>query len=149
MTKYDFTLKETDGKEVSLEDCRGQNVIVYFYPKDNTPGWTVEAKGFRDLDQEFEELNTVILGISKDDLDSHKKFRDKFDLNFHLLSDPDAEVQKQFDVWKPKKMFGKEFMGTERATFVFDKEGELKKEYRKVKADGHAEEVLNFVKENL
>ena len=149
MTKYDFTLKETDGKEISLEDYRGQNVIVYFYPKDNTPGWTVEAKGFRDLDQEFEELNTVILGISKDDLDSHKKFRDKFDLNFHLLSDPEAEVQKQFDVWKPKKMFGKEFMGTERATFVFDKEGELKKEYRKVKADGHAEEVLNFVKENL
>lgn len=149
MTKYDFTLKETDGKEISLEDYRGQNVIVYFYPKDNTPGWTVEAKGFRDLDQEFEELNTVILGISKDDLDSHKKFRDKFDLNFHLLSDPEAEVQKQFDVWKPKKMFGKEFMGTERATFVFDKEGELKKEYRKVKADGHAEEVLKFVKENL
>lgn len=91
----------------------------------------------------------MILGISKDNLDSHKKFRDKFDLNFHLLSDPDSEVQKKFDVWKPKKMFGKEFMGTERATFVFDKKGELKKEYRKVKADGHADEVLSFVKENL
>lgn len=149
MTKYDFTLKETDGKEISLKDYRGKNVVVYFYPKDNTPGWTVEAKGFRDLNQEFAELNTTILGISKDDLDSHKKFRDKFDLNFHLLSDPDAEVQKQFDVWKPKKMFGKEFMGTERATFVFDKNGDLQKEYRKVKADGHAEEVLSFVKENL
>lgn len=149
MTKYDFKLRETDGKEISLTDYRGKNVIVYFYPKDNTPGWTVEAKGFRDLNQEFEELNTVILGISKDDLDSHKKFRDKFDLNFHLLSDPDVEVQKQFDVWKPKKMFGKEFMGTERSTFVFDKDGQLQKEYRKVKADGHAEEVLSFVKENL
>lgn len=149
MRKYDFTLKETDGNEISLEDYSGKNVIVYFYPKDNTPGWTVEAKGFRDLNQEFEALNTVILGISKDDLNSHKKFRDKHDLNFHLLSDPDAEVQKRFDVWKPKKMFGKEFLGTERATFVFDKQGELKKEYRKVKADGHAEEVLNFVKENL
>ncbi len=149
MSKYDFTLKETGGKEISLEDYRGKNVIVYFYPKDNTPGWTLEAKGFRDLNQEFQELNTEILGISKDDLDSHQKFRDKFDLNFHLLSDPDAEVQKKFDVWKPKKMFGKEFMGTERATFVFDKEGELKKEYRKVKPDGHADEVLKFVKENL
>jgi peroxiredoxin Q/BCP len=149
MTKYDFKLKETDGKEISLEDYRGKNVIVYFYPKDNTPCLTVEAKGFRDLNQEFEEENTVILGISKDDLNSHKKFRDKFELNFHLLSDPDAEVQKSYDVWKPKKMFGKEFMGTERATFVFDKEGELKKEYRKVKADGHADEVLKFVKENL
>lgn len=149
MSKYDFTLKETSGEEISLKDYRGKNVIVYFYPKDNTPGWTLEAKGFRDLNQEFQELNTEILGISKDDLDSHKKFRDKFDLNFHLLSDPDAKVQKQFDVWKPKKMFGKEFMGTERATFVFDKEGELKKEYRKVKPDGHAEEVLKFVKENL
>lgn len=149
MTKYDFTLKETDGKEISLQDYRGKNVVVYFYPKDNTPGWTVEAKGFRDLNGEFQELDTVILGISKDDLKSHGKFRDKFDLNFHLLSDPDAEVQKKFDVWKPKKMFGKEFMGTERATFVFDKEGNLQKEYRKVKADGHAEEVLAFVKENL
>ena len=149
MSKYDFTLTETDGKEISLKDYRGQNVIVYFYPKDNTPGWTIEAKGFRDLNGEFEELNTVVLGISKDDLASHKKFRDKYELNFHLLSDPDAEVQKQFDVWKPKKMFGKEFMGTERSTFVFDKDGELKKEYRKVKADGHAEEVLSFVKENL
>lgn len=149
MSKYDFTLKETDGKEISLQDYRGKNVVVYFYPKDNTPGWTVEAKGFRDLNQEFQELNTVILGISKDDLKSHGKFRDKFDLNFHLLSDPDAKVQKKFDVWKPKKMFGKEFMGTERATFVFDKEGQLQKEYRKVKPDGHADEVLTFVKENL
>ena len=101
MSKFDFTLKETGGKEISLEDYRGKNVIVYFYPKDNTPGWTLEAKGFRDLNQEFHELNTEILGISKDDLDSHQKFRDKFDQNFHLLSDPDAEVQKKFDVWKP------------------------------------------------
>ena len=149
MSKYDFKLKETDGKEISLSDYRGKNVIVYFYPKDNTPGWTIEAKGFRDLNQEFEEVDTVILGISKDDLASHEKFRDKYDLNFHLLSDPDAEVQKAFDVWKPKKMFGKEFMGTERSTFVFDKQGVLKKEYRKVKPDGHADEVLKFVKENL
>ena len=149
MSKYDFTLKETDGDEISLEDFRGKNVVVYFYPKDNTSGWITEATGFRDLNQEFDKLDTVILGISKDSLASHKKFRDKQELNFLLLSDEEQKVHEQYDVIVPKKMYGKEYMGTERSTFVFDRGGELVKEYRKVKSEGHADEVLEFIRENM
>ena len=146
MSKYNFTLKETDGKDVTLDDYKGKNVVVYFYPKDNTPGWANEATGFKDLYDQFKELNTEILGISRDNLSSHAKFRDKLELPFLLLSDEEQEVHKLFDVMKPKKMFGKEYLGVERSTFVFNKDGELVKEFRKVKIAGHGEEVLEFVK---
>ena len=146
MSKYSFTLKETDGKDISLEDYKGNNVVVYFYPKDNTPGWANEANGFKDLYDQFKELNTEILGISRDSLSSHAKFRDKLDLPFLLLSDEEEKVHNLFNVMKTKKMFGKEYLGVERSTFVFDKDGELVKEFRNIKINGHGEEVLEFIK---
>ena len=147
MSNYEFTLIETDGKDISLSDYRGKNVVVYFYPKDNTPGWNSEANSFKDLYDQFKENNTEILGVSRDSLKSHAKFRDKFQLPFLLLSDEDQKVHEQFNVMVPTKMFGKEGIGVEGSTFIFNSEGELVKEYRKVKVDGHAEEVLNFVKD--
>lgn len=149
MSKYNFTLKETDGADISLEDFKGKNVILYFYPKDNTSGCTTEAIEFRDLNDEFEKLDTVILGISRDSLKSHAKFREKQNLPFLLLSDEDEEVHKLFDVMKPKKMYGKEYIGVERSTFVFNRQGELVKEYRNIRAKGHAAKVLEYIKEEL
>lgn len=149
MKDFSFTLKETSGKDISLKDYLGKNVIVYFYPKDDTSGWTTEANGFRDLKQEFDKLNTVILGISRDSLKSHEKFIAKNELNFLLLSDKEEVVHNLFQVMVPKKMYGKDYIGVERSTFIFDKEGELVKEFRNVKPEGHADEVLNYIKENL
>ncbi|MGN9164358.1 peroxiredoxin [Tissierellaceae bacterium HCP3S3_D8] len=149
MSKYNFTLKETDGADISLEDFKGKNVILYFYPKDNTSGCTTEAIEFRDLNDEFEKLDTVILGISRDSLKSHAKFREKQNLPFLLLSDEDEEVHKLFDVMKPKKMYGREYIGVERSTFVFNRQGELVKEYRNIRAKGHAAKVLEYIKEEL
>lgn len=146
MLNYEFTLKETDGKDISLSDFKGQNVVVYFYPKDNTPGWNNEANSFKDLYDQFKVNNTEILGISRDNLKSHAKFRDKFDLPFLLLSDEDKKVHELFNVLVPKKMFGKDVIGVERSTFVFNKDGELVKEFRKIKIEGHAAEVLEFIK---
>lgn len=149
MGKYDFKLISDSGKEVSLEDFRGKNVVVYFYPKDNTPGWTIEANGFRDLNQEFEKHNTVIIGISRDSTKSHQNFKKKYDLNFMLLTDESGEVLEKYEVLKNKKMFGKEVKSIERSTFVFNKFGELVKEFRNVKPGPHPEEVLEYIKENL
>lgn len=149
MSKYNFTLKETDGENISLKDFKDKNVVLYFYPKDNTSGCTTEAVEFRDLHDEFEKLDTVILGISRDSLKSHAKFREKQNLPFLLLSDEDEEVHKLFDVMKPKKMYGREYIGVERSTFVFNREGELVKEYRNIRAKGHAAKVLDFIKEEL
>lgn len=149
MGKYDFKLKSDSGKEVSLEDFRGKNVVVYFYPKDNTPGWTIEANGFRDLNQEFEKHNTVIIGISRDSTKSHQNFKKKYDLNFILLTDESGDVLEKYEVLKNKKMFGKEVKSIERSTFVFNKFGELVKEFRNVKPGPHPEEVLEYIKENL
>lgn len=149
MGKYDFKLISDSGEEVSLEDFRGKNVVVYFYPKDNTPGWTIEANGFRDLSQEFEKHNTVIIGISRDSTKSHQNFKKKYDLNFMLLTDETGEVLEKYGVLKNKKMFGKEVKGIERSTFVFNKFGELVKEFRNVKPGPHPEEVLEYIKENL
>lgn len=149
MSKYNFTLKETDGEDISLEDFKGKNVVLYFYPKDNTSGCTTEAVEFRDLHDEFKKLDTVILGISRDSLKSHAKFREKQNLPFLLLSDEDEEVHKLFDVMKPKKMYGREYIGVERSTFVFNKEGELVKEFRNIRAKGHAAKVLEFIREEL
>lgn len=147
--KYNFTLKETDGADVSLNDFLGKNVVLYFYPKDNTAGCTTEAMEFRDLHDEFQKANTVVIGISRDSLKSHAKFREKQSLPFLLISDEEETAHKLFDVMKPKKMYGKEYMGVERSTFVFNKEGELAKEFRNVKAKGHAQEVLRFINKEL
>lgn len=149
MKDYNFTLKETNGEKVSLSDFLGSNVIVYFYPKDSTSGWTTEAIGFRDLKHEFDTMETVILGISRDSLKSHEKFRDKNELNFILLSDKEEVVHNQYEVLVPKKMYGKDYIGVDRSTFLFNKNGELVKEYRNVKPEGHAKEVLEYIKENM
>lgn len=146
MPNYDFVLKETDGKDISLKDFRGKNVVLYFYPKDNTSGWTTEALEFVELLDEFESQDTVIIGISRDSLKSHAKFRDKFNIPFLLLSDETEEVHNLFNVMKMKKLYGKEYLGVERSTFIFDKEGNLIKEFRNVKANGHAREVLDFIR---
>ncbi len=145
----DFTLENELGEEVSLSTYAGKNIILYFYPKDMTPGCTTQACDFRDQYDQFKDVNTVILGVSPDPIEKHTKFIEKHDLPFPLLSDVNHEVSKRYGVWKLKKMFGKEFYGVERSTFVIDKEGIIRKEYRKVKVKGHIEDTLRFVKENL
>ncbi len=144
-----FTLPNQEGKEVSLEDYKGKHVVLYFYPKDMTPGCTTEACDFRDNHESFAELDVVIIGISPDPVESHQKFINKHDLPFLLLADENHEVAEAYDVWKLKKNFGKEYYGVERSTFIIDKEGNLQKEYRKVKVDGHVEDALQFIRENL
>jgi peroxiredoxin Q/BCP len=142
----DFTLRNEDGKEISLSDFKGKYIVVYFYPKDNTPGCTVEAESFRDNMKDFDKLNTAVIGISKDSVKSHLNFHNKLNLNFNILSDPDASVHKMFDVIKKKKMFGKESLGTVRSTFVLDKDGVLIKEFRNIKVKDHVKEVLDFIR---
>lgn len=144
-----FTLPNHDGDKVSLEDFKGKHVVLYFYPKDMTPGCTTEACDFRDHYESFGELDAVIVGVSPDPADSHQKFMQKHDLPFILLADESHQVAEDYDVWKLKKNFGKEYYGIERSTFIIDKEGILRKEYRKVKVDGHVEDALNYIKENL
>lgn len=144
-----FTLPSHSGEQVSLSDFKGKHVVLYFYPKDMTPGCTTEACDFRDQHESFAELDAVILGISPDPVESHQKFINKHDLPFQLLADEDHKVAEDFDVWKLKKNFGKEYYGIERSTFIIDKEGILQKEYRKVKVDGHVESALEFIKEKL
>ncbi len=145
----DFTLPASNGEEVSLKDYRGKHVVLYFYPKDMTPGCTTQACDFRDNHENFEALNAVILGVSPDPLASHEKFINKYDLPFLLLADENQEVAKMYDVWKLKKNFGREYYGIERSTFIIDKDGNLVKEWRKVRVKDHVEEPLNFIKENL
>lgn len=148
-TALDFTLKANNGKDVSLSDFQGKNVVLYFYPKDMTPGCTTEACDFRDHHEEFQGLDTVILGVSPDPVDRHTKFIDKHGLPFLLLADEDHKVAEAYEVWKPKKMFGKEFLGIERSTFVIDKKGKLIKEWRKVQVKDHVEESLQYIKEYI
>ncbi|RDU35881.1 thioredoxin-dependent thiol peroxidase [Neobacillus piezotolerans] len=143
-----FSLSSVDGSQVSLEDFKGKNVVLYFYPKDMTPGCTTQACDFRDYHKSFEDVNAVVIGISPDPVESHKKFIDKYDLPFLLLADTDHSVAEAFGVWKLKKNFGKEYMGIERSTFVIDKEGRIAKEWRGVKVKGHVEEALEFVRAN-
>lgn len=142
----DFELPATCGKSISLASLKGKNVVIYFYPKDNTPGCTLEGQGFRDHQAEFAKFNTVILGVSRDSLDSHEKFKAEQNFSFDLLSDSDETLSKLFDVIKLKNMYGKEVMGIERSTFVIDSQGMLRQEWRKVKVDGHVAEVLEAVK---
>ncbi|WP_404458243.1 thioredoxin-dependent thiol peroxidase [Oceanobacillus kapialis] len=144
----DFTLHDQKGQEVQLSDYKGKYVVLYFYPKDMTPGCTTEACDFRDAHKSFEELDAVIVGVSPDPADSHQKFINKHELPFRLLADEEHKVAEQFDVWKLKKNFGKEYYGVERSTFILDKEGKLIKEYRKVRVDGHVEEALEYLREN-
>lgn len=145
----DFTLLNQHGEDVSLEDFRGKNIVLYFYPKDMTPGCTTQARDFRDKHEEFKELDTVIIGISPDPIERHQKFIDKHDLPFQLLADENHEVAELYEVWKLKKMFGKEFYGIERSTFIMDREGIVRKEFRKVRVKGHIEETLQFIEEHL
>lgn len=137
-----FTLPASNGQKVSLIDFKGKNVVLYFYPKDNTPGCTTEACSFRDNIQRLEDAGTVVLGVSRDSVASHKKFIEKFNLPFLLLSDENEEVCKKYDVIKEKNMYSKTVMGIERSTFVIDPEGKIKKIFRKVKVEGHTGEVL-------
>jgi peroxiredoxin Q/BCP len=139
-----FTAVATDGA-FSLADHKGKNVVIYFYPKDNTPGCTTEGNDFSALYDSFQERNTVIYGVSKDSLKTHENFRTKYQFRFHLISDKDEIVCRHFDVIKLKKMYGREYEGIERSTFLINHTGELVKEWRKVKVKGHAEEVLAAV----
>ncbi|MDK2806636.1 MAG: thioredoxin-dependent peroxiredoxin [Thermoanaerobacterium sp.] len=141
----DFTLKSSDGNDVSLSDFKGKKVVLYFYPKDNTPGCTKEACQFRDNINTVKNKDAVILGVSLDDIKSHKKFIEIFNLPFILLSDPDAKVSTEYGVYKEKNMYGKKKMGIERSTFIIDKKGIVKKIFRKVKVDGHVDEILEVL----
>ncbi|HEB83147.1 MAG TPA: peroxiredoxin [Gammaproteobacteria bacterium] len=141
-----FTRPATGGKDISLKDLAGKNVVLYFYPKDSTPGCTTEAQDFRDAKGRFTRQNTVILGVSRDSIKSHENFKAKQKLNFDLLSDEDESLCKQFDVIKLKKNYGREYMGIERSTFLIDDKGILRQEWRGVKVKGHVEEVLEACK---
>jgi thioredoxin-dependent peroxiredoxin len=145
----DVAVMASNGKEVKLSDFRGKNIVLYFYPKDMTPGCTTQACDFRDYYKDFEGVNAVILGVSPDPLDRHDKFIEKHGLPFLLLADVENQLAEAYGVWKLKKNFGKEYMGIERSTFIIDKEGKLVKEWRKVKVKEHVSEALQYIKENL
>jgi peroxiredoxin Q/BCP len=145
----DFTLPSSTGESVSLRQFKGKKtVILYFYPKDETPGCTREACDFRDHTGEFEKHNTVVLGVSTDGLESHKQFLEKHKLPFPLLSDEDAAVSRKYGVYKQRNLYGKKYMGIERTTFVIDRTGRIAQIYPKVKVDGHIEALLEFVGED-
>lgn len=141
----DFQLPATSGKTFQLSDYAGKNIVIYFYPKDSTPGCTTQGIQFRDAYARFQALNTEIFGISRDSLKSHENFKSKFSFPFELLSDSEELACSLFGVIKMKNMYGKQVRGIERSTFVIDKNGNLVKEWRGVKADGHAAEVLSFI----
>lgn len=138
----DFTLPSSSGESVKLSDLRGKNVVLYFYPKDDTPGCTKEACTFRDNLPKFGAMDAVVLGVSKDSLDSHAGFITKYGLNFTLLSDEDLKVNNLYHTWVEKENYGRKYWGTERSTFVIGKDGRILKIFRKVKVDGHEQEVL-------
>lgn len=145
----DFTLIGSDKNKHSLKDYLGKLVILYFYPRDNTPGCSLEAQAFRDNHENFKDLNAIILGVSRDTLKSHDKFIEKFNLPFVLLSDESEEVCNLYGVMKDKNIYGKKVRGIERSTFLIDENGILIKEWRKSKTGEHPEEVLNYIKENF
>ncbi|WP_305064569.1 thioredoxin-dependent thiol peroxidase [Methanococcoides sp.] len=141
-----LSLPDPEGNEISLEELKGKWVALYFYPKDNTSGCSIEAMEFTKLKDDFEKENALVIGVSKDSQASHKKFIDKKELGITLLSDEDTEVQQSYDVWHLKKMAGREYMGTVRTTFLIDPEGNIAKVWDKVKAKGHAMDVLDELK---
>jgi len=142
----DFTADATRDKTIRLKDLRGQNVVLYFYPKDSTPGCTTEGRDFSRLHAKFRRQKTIVLGVSRDSIASHEKFRAKQGFPFDLLSDPDEKLCKAFDVIHEKTLYGRKFMGVVRSTFLIDTDGKLRGEWRQVKVGGHAEEVLEAVK---
>jgi peroxiredoxin Q/BCP len=142
----DFSLPSTGGTTFRLSQARGKKLVLYFYPKDNTPGCTQQGSDFRDRHKDFQRAACDIYGVSRDSLKSHESFKAKMKFPFELLSDPDEKVCGQFKVMKLKNMYGKQVRGIERSTFVLDQEGRLAREWRGVKVPGHVEEVLNFVK---
>lgn len=142
----DFSLPATGGSDFRLSSAQGSILVVYFYPKDNTPGCTMESQQFRDLYPEFKKAGAEIVGISRDSIKSHDNFKARFTLPFELLSDADELACKLFGVIKMKKLYGKEVRGIERSTFVIDRQGVLRREWRGVKVDGHAGEVLQYIK---
>jgi peroxiredoxin Q/BCP len=141
----DFEATTDSGERVKLSDFRGKPVVLFFYPKDDTPGCTVEASGFRDVYSEFEERGAVVLGISPDNEASHVRFKEKYELPFTLLADPEHEVAEQYGVWGEKNYAGKKYMRISRTTFVIDADGNLVKAMQNVKPDGHAEKVLDVL----
>jgi thioredoxin-dependent peroxiredoxin len=138
----DFELTSDSGESIKLSDLRGKQVVLYFYPKDDTPGCTTQACGIRDAYAEFEQAGAVVLGVSPDDERSHVKFKEKFALPFTLLADDDHQVAEEYGVWAEKKYMGRTYMGVERSTFVIDEDGNVKKVMHKVKPDTHADDVL-------
>ncbi|HKT32119.1 MAG TPA: peroxiredoxin [Gammaproteobacteria bacterium] len=142
----DFTLPAAGGKQLSLSQFQGRNLVLYFYPKDNTTGCSLEAQDFRDYQPKFKRRNTLIVGMSCDSVQSHDKFRRKYRLKFDLLSDAEKKICKRFGVFKQKSLYGRKFMGIERSTFLIDAQGVLRREWRKVRVKGHAHEVLDAVK---
>ncbi|MGQ9506065.1 MAG: thioredoxin-dependent thiol peroxidase [Thermogutta sp.] len=145
-TAPDFVLLSDNGKEVRLSHFRGSPVVLYFYPKDDTPGCTREACAFRDLKQEMEKLGAVVLGISPDTSESHKKFREKYNLNFPLLADVDHAVAEAYGAWREKVRFGKKSMGIQRSTFLIDSQGVVRKVWKNVQVDGHDSQVLTALR---
>ena len=141
-----FKGDSTSGLTLSNKDFDGKNLVIYFYPKDSTPGCTTEGQDFRDNYKNFKKLNTEILGVSRDSVKSHKNFKLKQSFPFELLSDPDEKMCKSFDVMKMKSMYGREYMGVDRSTFLINKEGKVVKEWRSVKVKGHVDEVLEETK---
>jgi thioredoxin-dependent peroxiredoxin len=136
-----FTMPTDGGGKISLADLKGSKVVLYFYPKDDTPGCTTESCAFRDAFHEFDKLNTQVIGISKDSPESHDKFKKKFNLNFPLASDTDGKVCEAYGVWQEKSMYGKKYMGIDRSTFLINENGKIERIWRKVKVDGHVDEV--------
>lgn len=143
----DFKCEATGGKTIQLKSLRGQKVVIYFYPKDATPGCTTEGQAFRDLHTKFRRRKVIVLGVSRDSIASHEKFKEKQNFPFELLSDPDEKLCRQFDVIREKNLYGRKFMGIERSTFLIDEDGKLRREWRKVKVKGHAAEVLEAAKD--
>jgi len=140
-----ITCVATSNQKVEIPDNQGRNIVLYFYPKDDTPGCTIEGNDFSALNESFADQNTVIYGVSRDSIASHEKFKQKFNYTIDLISDEDESLCNQFDVIKLKKLYGKEYMGIVRSTFVINPNGEILKQWDKVRVDGHAEEVLEFI----
>ena len=140
-----FSARNEENKDVNLEQFKGKKIVLYFYPKDDTPGCTIEAQDFSELKASFEEKNTVILGVSKDSAESHEKFCNKYNLGIQLLSDPEMDLINSYGVWREKNMYGKKSMGLVRSTFLINENGEIEKIWNNVRAKGHAAKVLEFL----
>lgn len=141
----DFEFQATNQIDTKISQYRGKIIVLYFYPKDNTPGCTQESKDFRDLYQALSKLDVVVFGISRDSLSSHEKFKQKYELPFELISDPDEKICQQFEVIRPNVLFGKKYLGISRSTFIIDADQVLRAEWRKVKVKQHAQQVLDFI----